>query len=137
MKARTEELVKAINDANVKSAKHKLVQDLINELIIENQLDDDTLEAFIAKNYPGKPSLFFYVMQIANKFINPRRTKPDLNEPLITIQLVTSKGKNVEQFIVSEDFQFLFGIKSKKETEFTMLPEPLEFEVGFRTFVKV
>ncbi len=137
MTTRTEELVNEINATNVKSSKHKLVQELINELISEDQLDDDTLNAFSVKSYPGKSSLFSYVMQVADNFINPRRVQPETNEPTIIVQEVKSNGKVGDQFIVSEDFQFLFGIKLKKETEFTLLSEPMEFTVGSRTFERV
>lgn len=137
MKTRTEELVNEINAANVKSSKHKLVQELINELISEDQLDDDTLNAFSTKSYPGKPSMFSYVMQVADSFINPRRVQPETNEPTMIVHEVKSNGKVGDQFIVSEDFQFLFGIKLKKETEFTVLPEPMEFTVGSRSFERV
>lgn len=137
MKTRTQELINMINAANVKSGKHKLVKELFAELIAQGQLDHNTLHAFYAKNYPGKPSTFFYAMQLANNFLNPRRVKPEPNEPTITVEEIKLNGNKGDQFILSLDGQFVFGIKNKKASTYQMLMPPLEFNVGNRIFTEV
>jgi|688.fasta_scaffold01889_19 hypothetical protein len=126
-------LVSTISTSNVKTAASPLVKELIEELKYADVLDDEMLESFAAKSWPNKPSKLQYILDLANEVLNPRRTSVTKGEDT----KVFRDTKTNDEFILTLDKQFCFGLKPRGSKKFTILLQPLVFTVGKRTFVEV